>query len=363
MGQILRRKALVRPPASGPAPLSTFRIPMRVQADIPAGFAIPIHEDSFSVGAPHNDALWSNCQTDGGDIRAYSDSGLTVGEPLELISIDTVAKNIKGYFHTTSALTNGQDIFLGCSGSGGSLTQPAVTDPLGRNAVWPNEEQVMHGHVSGGQFVDSTGNYTTTRTGVVELTSNLPNGWPCIGSGPSPGFGSGGTDRVLSGITAHHDIRSVSMILWFTNIGERFWSKGEDNCLYSPGADQVGMEIPFTGPKSWHTFIKAGMEGQYQHIVVQYDMTDANNDPEYYVDGVLQTLAADINQTLAHTVSTSQFVWGNRHLLDKAIRGKYGACRLRIGSGALIDAAHALLESNSILAPASVVQAQALVTA
>lgn len=95
---------------------------------------------------------------DGGNIRTYKNDGTTAA-PREVVDIDTSANT--GEIHTLQDLSILSNNVIPIHVVDGA-TEPAVTDPLGRNAVWPDYEIALHGKDN----VDSTGNYgTLTETG------------------------------------------------------------------------------------------------------------------------------------------------------------------------------------------------------
>lgn len=77
--------------------------------------------------------FWSNVQNGGGDVRICTDSGGVNQLPVEVVSLDNVAQTCviwtrKASYDGTGSLY----LFIGKAGE----TQPPVTDPFGRNAVW-----------------------------------------------------------------------------------------------------------------------------------------------------------------------------------------------------------------------------------
>lgn len=167
-------------------------IPMRAQANIPATFPMAIHHAMFSA-TPHHDAIFDFIQANGGDLRAYADENLSIGLPLEIVSIDLPGKKLMGFIRASSAIASGSDFWLVVSGAGGALTQPVVTDALGRNSVWADYNLVHHGSAP---EIDVSGtNANATLTGGAALTTGLLNDWPAYGYGPS--FGAANTDKIV----------------------------------------------------------------------------------------------------------------------------------------------------------------------
>lgn len=108
--------------------------------------------------------FWSNVQNGGGDVRICTDSAGTNQLPVEIVSLDNVAQTCVIWTRKASYDGTGDlYVFIGKTGE----TQPAVTDPFGRNAVWVDYEAVLHlsEDVTSGIYSDSTGNgYDTTLT-------------------------------------------------------------------------------------------------------------------------------------------------------------------------------------------------------
>lgn len=101
----------------------------------------------------------------GGDVRFSADAAGTMQLPLEVVTFVTnnnPALAVVQLWVLTGALSDSVDgevwVWWGKSGE----TQPAVTDPYGRNAVWPGISSRLHlGQDPSGsapQYVDSTGN-------------------------------------------------------------------------------------------------------------------------------------------------------------------------------------------------------------
>lgn len=105
-------------------------------------------------------AFWTHVQADGGDIRVTQSDGSTRC-PVDLVKIDTGAETGELHFlapTVSSASDTTYRIYYGH----GALTQPAVGDAYGRNAVWADYLVVLHMNEdpsgSAPQMVDSTGN-------------------------------------------------------------------------------------------------------------------------------------------------------------------------------------------------------------
>jgi hypothetical protein len=116
-------------------------------ADLPAGF-------------------WSAVTSDGGNIRV-SQGGTDL--PVDVVAIDTGADT--GYiFFKDTILTGSNNVYTIEARSG--ATMAAVTDPLGRNAVWTAYHRVLMGAAA----VDRTGSGTTiTLINGADFTNGLIN--------------------------------------------------------------------------------------------------------------------------------------------------------------------------------------------
>lgn len=114
----------------------------------------PVYVDLSDMPA----AFWTHVQSDGGDIRVTQADG-TTRCPTELVAIDTGAETGELHFlaPTISSATNTTyRIYYGH----GALSQPAVGDAYGRNAVWADYAAVWHmqENPASGDIIDATGN-------------------------------------------------------------------------------------------------------------------------------------------------------------------------------------------------------------
>ena len=111
-------------------------------------------------------SFWSTVVNGGGDIRVYSDAGLTTEMAREVVSCDT--SDDTGELHTlVASLTTSTVLYITVDGTS---SEPAVGATYGRNAVWADYSAVWHLNQSSGSAIDSTGN---TNNGTFEGT--LPN--------------------------------------------------------------------------------------------------------------------------------------------------------------------------------------------
>jgi hypothetical protein len=80
-------------------------------------------------------------QNGGGDVRICTDSAGTNQLPVEVVSLDNVAQTCVIWTRKANYAGTGElYVFIGKAGE----TQPAVTDPFGRNAVWADYLFVHH---------------------------------------------------------------------------------------------------------------------------------------------------------------------------------------------------------------------------
>ncbi|MEZ7225981.1 hypothetical protein NO989_04270 [Alteromonas sp. DY56-G5] len=135
--------------------------------------------------------FWNAVQNGGGDVRICTDVTGTNQLPVEIISLDNVAQTCVIWTRkATYAGTGELYVFIGKAGE----TQPAVTDPFGRNAVWSDYLLVWHGQDIAGAIVDSSGNQSNA-----SVTGSVSNAAGAFGYGQSFAF-DGSAGRVgLSG--------------------------------------------------------------------------------------------------------------------------------------------------------------------
>lgn len=101
----------------------------------------------------------------GGNLRAYTDDTKANALPLEVVSLVTGGtQNAEVWVRSNSLATAGTVYF---EADDTETTQPAVTAPLGRNAVWQDFIYAFHFSVSAGRLVDATGNYSLSESGTV----------------------------------------------------------------------------------------------------------------------------------------------------------------------------------------------------
>lgn len=117
----------------------------------------PVYVDLSDMPA----ALFTNVQSDGGDIRVTESDG-TTRAPVDLVSIDTGGSTGELHFLASSVSASSNTEYRIYYNASTTLSQPAVGDTNGRNAVWADYEGVWHLHEdpsgTAPQIVDATGN-------------------------------------------------------------------------------------------------------------------------------------------------------------------------------------------------------------
>jgi len=123
--------------------------------------------------------FWSNVANGGGDVRICTDSGGVNQLPVEIVSLDNSAQTCVIWTRKASYDGTGNlYLFIGKVGE----TQPPVTDPFGRNAVWQDFRAVYHlseaPNSTAGGYIDSTGNgYDGTGIGITSERNSSPLGY------------------------------------------------------------------------------------------------------------------------------------------------------------------------------------------
>lgn len=118
------------------------------------------------LSAPDQSTFWSNVQNGGGDVRICTDSGGINQLPVEIVSLDNAAETC--VIWTRKPTYDGAGdlyVFIGKAGE----TQPPVTDPFGRNAVWSDYAGIYS--LSDGTAIDSSGGNDLTTSGAPSVVS------------------------------------------------------------------------------------------------------------------------------------------------------------------------------------------------
>lgn len=110
--------------------------------------------------------FWNAVQNGGGDVRICTDVAGTNQLPVEIVSLDNVAQTCVIWTRKPTYDGAGElYVFIGKS----SETQPAVTDPFGRNAVWYDYAGIYN--LSDGTAIDSSGGNDLTTSGAPSVVS------------------------------------------------------------------------------------------------------------------------------------------------------------------------------------------------
>lgn len=338
---------------------STYtRTPLVAAQDIPAGFPVPIHSDMFDNGT-HNNAIFSNIQSDGGDLRAFSDSSFTTQLPLELVSINTGTPSIIGFFRTTSSVTSGNTIAYLRTTVGGGQSQPSVTDTYGRNNVWQDYDLSTHDMVT-----DSSGNNTLSNTGGAALSGgSLLNEYPARGYGSTDGVGS--TDRTTLGYTGNPTQIAVSVILYENgygggNFGRFLEQDGGSSVVWSTDQGNTAHQILRDHSSTGFWRVDRPTSSTWHHELISLDSSSTSNPANFYVDGVsttLETSGAPTGTLASNTVNN--WYAGNSTASDRNWDGRLGAMRVRAST---LDATWAAVEDDGYRNPTGVATAGALVS-
>lgn len=259
---ILQHRAAILGSASGATQYN--RTPLKVLKAIPAGFPLPLHDTMFDV-AGHSDAIFSNIQSAGEDLRAFTDLNMTAEIPLEILTITPGSNLLKAFVRVPSALSINDKIYLRTTVGGGE-TAPAADSTNGSEAVWSDYEIVVHGS---DVDADATGTHTVANTGGVSKSGgDLLNAWPAYGYGATEGTAS--TDRI--DVTAPGDsttVKSETFIVFRITGGGttgRFYEyntdrgdalrDGTDNVLAKRDGSTTNQTIQTTGGEltgnAWH---------------------------------------------------------------------------------------------------------------
>lgn len=114
----------------------------------------------------------------GGNLRAYTDSTKATALPLEIVSLVTGGTPEAQVWVRLNSLSTGGTVYLEADDT--ETTQPAVTDPLGRNAVWQDQVSEFHFQDSG---ADSAGNNDLSDVGSpVYVDGNIGRAFAPLGT-------------------------------------------------------------------------------------------------------------------------------------------------------------------------------------
>ena len=129
-------------PYEAAAPTNTYSLTVNASKVAATLTDYPAYVDLADMPA----SFWAGVTSGGGDIRVYSDSGLTTELAREVVSCDTTGET--GEMHVkVSSLTTSSVIYLTIDGTSADY---AVTDTYGRDAVWSDYISVYHFEGSAG---------------------------------------------------------------------------------------------------------------------------------------------------------------------------------------------------------------------
>lgn len=351
---ILMHRAAILGSASG---VQYNRTPLKVLKAIPAGFPLPLHDTMFDV-AGHSDAIFSNIQSAGEDLRAFTDEAMTAEIPLEILTITPGSNLLKAFVRVPSALSINDKIYLRTTVGGGE-TAPAADSTNGSEAVWSDYDMVIHGS---DVDADAAGTYTVANTGGVSKSGgDLLNAWPAYGYGDAT-EGTASTDRIDVTSAGSGATKSESFVLfsktgggvtgrlhaYTTNPGDSFIS----------GTDQV--EGQRDGSVTNQRFVTTSGEftlDNWHFLGVTWPVITSA--PTIRIDG-----AAPTTPTLTAGAGTLDVPSGTRKFMnrignDRVLLGRFAEYRQRFDNTP--DAAWFDLEWDTYNDPASLAEAEALV--
>jgi hypothetical protein len=265
MSRLIRRKGLLQSAVSG-----VLSIPIEVQQDTPAGFPILIHESMFPAGHP----VWAFMQTNGGDLRAYTDAGLTAQIPVDAYATNRGAKTLKWWTRLPSAITTGNPFYITVGNTGTPLTQPATTDTFGRRAVWADFQHATHDF-----DVNLVDDDAWTINGAQPQSG--PSGLPALGFHTT--LGTANTDDVQT-----DDGSRPTIFTWIGWVNERTLAPGGVSrriFAYQPfeyrdagSLAEMRIAAAWSGATAEWSAARPTAD-TWQFTVIRYDATSTANDP------------------------------------------------------------------------------------
>lgn len=176
-----------------------FYTPMTLNhaAGTEAGYPFLLDATMFSTGSAHG--FFTNSQTDGGDIRAYSDNTLTTRLPIELVEFDKATGHILAWVRSNSALAQNATIILRTGGNAGQIL-PVYGEPFGPDEVWAGWEYITH-----------------------DMATNSVDGTSLTLTGGAASAGQGNLNaRTYNGLTDSSDIANVAVAATGTLFAQTF---------------------------------------------------------------------------------------------------------------------------------------------
>jgi len=312
------------------------------------GFRAELQTDNTKVASDETDfpyyfdlsnitdsTFWNNVQSDGGDLRVSTDESGSSQIPLEVVSIDTTAETGEIHFKSDTDASADQSYYLWWGDSTGTVSQPATTDPNGRNAVWARYGAVWHLSETSGGAVDSTGN---GNTGTYQ--GNLPN--QVTGKIGTAQDGDGNGDYVDAGDDASMEAGpSLTVTGWMNNdsynssyndliskwndgnVNNRAWSISIDGgngtvprLLYSEDGSNTRDILLSSTPSTndWHYY--------------DFGYNDSSGTIDFRVDAGSQSQQVSYSQGLSDEPSPVQIFTGVRLRNDKYVDGTIDEVRI-----------------------------------
>jgi len=155
-------------------------------------------------------AMLASIDDGGGDLRFSSDSAGTTQLPCEVVGFDKVGGKAEIHVKAPSVST-GAIIYVWGDNTGDS--QPAVTSPFGRNAVWSDYYSVFHG----GSATDSTGEHSFAATGT-PTSEDGPFG-SASGFTSSNYYSASASSRLSTGLAGDFTVQSWFLYPVFPSTG------------------------------------------------------------------------------------------------------------------------------------------------
>jgi len=179
-------------------------------------FPVLLNESSFPVASI--DGGGSSINNGGGNLRAYTDSTKSTAIPLDIVTFVTGGTpDVEVWVEIPTAAT-GNTIYFEADEV--ETTQPSVTDPIGRNAVWSSFVAAFVGT----DGTDHAGNFDLTESGTGSTSATV-------------------TDSGISGISFDGSVslKNSSWIKLSYPICALFWGRRDPSsstqCIYSQGND------------------------------------------------------------------------------------------------------------------------------
>lgn len=122
-----------------------------IPSAVTVGQTLVVNEGVIAkLPAAFQDIFWNAVQNGGGDVRICENQDGTGQLPVEVVSLDNAERTCVIWTRKNTYSGDGNlHFFVGKDGE----TQPPVTDPFGRNAVWQDYEAVNHGR----DYTNATG--------------------------------------------------------------------------------------------------------------------------------------------------------------------------------------------------------------